>query len=188
MGPGTWPPTRTESLYPLTFMSPRSYGRRFVPSVLLLLVAACGDSDAGTTITSESASTQATTTAATTTVAVTTTEAATTTSALLTLDQITGDWNRESAEHGSEFVRFTTEGEFVYAEGAVENLDASPSIVGTFEVSEGVLTILTEDCGDVVGSYAPRLFGSFLEMRVIEDECAGRNEGLTFDLYERLSA
>jgi hypothetical protein len=110
----------------------------------------------------------------------------TTTTAPVTVDQIVGEWSRESAEHGSEFLRFAADGGFVYAEGDIANLDAHPSVIGTFAMEDGALTLVTDDCGEVVGSYSPRLFGAFLEIRSLGDSCTGREDGLTFGFYSRI--
>lgn len=139
---------------------------------MVLWVAGCGGGGARTTTT--------TTAAATTTTVVETT---TTTPPPLTAADLTGVWNRESDEHGSEFIRFGADGTFAYADGTVENLDTA-DITGTFTIEDGVLHLDTGDCPGVPGLFTVRSYligaGVYLSFTASDDACLGRNEGMTF--------
>jgi len=165
--------------------------------ILSIAIAACGDASepAATTMSIPTTSTvvassTTTTMATTTTVAPTTTVAATTTRPpVVTLDVLAGQWSRESSEHGSEFLRLTDALEFHYADGEVGNLDGDGALAGTFELTDGVFTVDTEDCPGMIGAYALRIrevgVERFLIFTAIDEACVGRGEGLTFGPWMR---
>jgi hypothetical protein len=105
----------------------------------------------------------------------------TTTTVAITFDQIVGE-GAGSSEHGSEFA--------VHADGGSTPMATSPTSCHqrhrNVRHEGGELNLVTDDCGEVVGSYSPRLFGAFLEFRSLGDSCTGREDGLTFGLYSRI--
>jgi hypothetical protein len=106
-----------------------------------------------------------------------------------TAADLVGVWNRESDEHGSEFIRFGDDASFAYADGRVENLETA-EIAGSYVAEAGSLVVETSDCPGVPGSYALRVYAigvaSYLTFTVTEDACSGRSDGLTFGPWARL--
>jgi len=163
---------------------------------IAVLAGACGgDNEVAAPSTADAATTSiaATSTATTLRPSPTTTEATSTTTTTaappVTTREVIGVWNRESDEHGSEFIRFGEDGSFAYADGQVGNLDTA-EIFGSYAIDGGRVAVETSDCPGVTGTYTLRTYligaGNYLSFAVGDDACIGRRDGLTFGPWGRV--
>ena len=104
---------------------------------------------------------------------------------------IIGNWENSILDDGDLFtvtLKFIESGNLqivLEEEGGVDN----ETINGSYNVSDSDLTILDEQCGDIVGNYSFQINSNGLTLSVISDDCEGRANTLTMfpDPWSRIN-